>query len=245
MKLLYTLIILFAFSFAEDEYPYFSDANKQLQFEEQKIICGFVESNFYSQINIETSSLIVTPGTLPSTVQSSTPMLYSGKKSEFEIKRNNKEISELEFLSILELNEKIDEIERVYKQKLNKYNREYAVVKNRNKEFETELSLTSAINEDFGTQVIIWNVAALFMGIVYSLVDIMEGDPISTVSRGLVLYPLGIVIIDISLGQFFKKEIPKKYPKYPELKPQLSQEQIFTLAESYNRNLYKQIQSQP
>lgn len=46
MKKLLTLIaIIIAFSFAEDEYPYFSDVNKQLDFEKKKISFGLLSDD--------------------------------------------------------------------------------------------------------------------------------------------------------------------------------------------------------
>ena len=44
-KLLLIALLIVGWVFAEDEYPYFSDANKQLEFEKKKISIGLLSGN--------------------------------------------------------------------------------------------------------------------------------------------------------------------------------------------------------
>ena len=115
--------------FAEDEYPYFGDMKKQLEFEEEKIIINEVDEkemyisgggskfNWLSILNPVMDSYWQEPIYINTDTETSYRYIYT-----FEIIQNGRKISELEFLKVVGLNERFDKIVAEYNSEVDKYN---------------------------------------------------------------------------------------------------------------------------
>ena len=119
MKLLYTFIIfiifLFSFTFPQDEYPHFSDENKQIEFSKLKLTVSKVNKQLatiqgggaeFSSLELY-DSLINTLSSIPTLIinEIETDYLF---EYEYEIKQNNIVLDDIRFLRIVGLFEKAD-----------------------------------------------------------------------------------------------------------------------------------------
>ena len=116
MKLLYTFIIfLFSFTFPQDEYPHFSDENKQIEFSKLKLTVSKVNKQIatiqgggaeFSSLELY-DSLINTLSSIPTLIinEIETDFLF---EYEYEIKQNNIVLDDIRFLRIVGLFEKAD-----------------------------------------------------------------------------------------------------------------------------------------
>ena len=98
-RLLYTLIILFAFIFAEDVYPNFSDAKKQLEFQNERITIKKID---------ETNRII--SGVLETDTTVAVEYI-----SIYEIIKGNQQITGFEFIQLIDLQEEVDRIKQEYR----------------------------------------------------------------------------------------------------------------------------------
>jgi len=270
MKLLYTLIILFAFSFAEDVYPHFSDPSQQFEFEEKKIYINEVDekemiisggSQFNYMSLIDSHQPIIVPAPLKTNYN------YTYR---VEIKQNNKLLSEFDFLSVIGLNKKAEELLNI--QEINHNPIKYvnsnlinlklsSISPSPNVEFDDDAKKISYNNSkkervtiipdnykvfkrNYNRYKISGNVFVASMGMTL-LAGMVYGSQGWSFDFGIGTC-FGIMGLSLrSLTHYWWKkydvgiEIPFTY------KQQLSKDQLLGLAESYNKKLYIQIQSQP
>ena len=119
MKHLYTLIIfnifLFSFAFPQDEYPHFSDENKQIEFSKLKLTVSKVNKQIatiqgggaeFSSLELY-ESLVNTLRSIPllNINEIETDFLF---EYEYEIKQNNIVLDDIRFLRVVGLFEKAD-----------------------------------------------------------------------------------------------------------------------------------------
>ena len=215
------VILLGAYSFAlgQDVYPYFSDSKKQFEFEKKRIYIKEVSENEQiisggSEFNIMRLFDDSVPLTIPAPVRTTYNYKY-----EFHILQNGKNLTEIEFLRLIGLNEEADKI-------LN----------------------------DFSNKIVIWENTPLVEHTVY------EGDATNLVF-GYICIGMGIIafiknandqsrpggVIFVLVGLFLKyigeEKIAFVKPPKPELEQTLTNEQIQSLSESYNKRVYEEIKN--
>lgn len=132
MKLLYSLIIpnifLFSFTFPQDEYPHFSDENKQMEFSKLKLTVSTVNKQIttiqgggaeFSSLELY-DSLINSLNSIPTLNINDieTDFLF---EYEYEIHQNNRILDDISFLRIVGLFEKADSILINYQNSLIQY----------------------------------------------------------------------------------------------------------------------------
>ena len=221
-----TLLLFIGLAWGQDEYPYFSDMQKQLSFEQKKIVIndtkesrqmisgGGSEFNWLSLMSSYQPTYIVAP--------IKTEFEYVTK---FSISRNGKNISEIDFLRFVGLEKQADSLIFDFKAQIDAFNN------NNNLVFDRENYLNRKIMcIGVGT----------VMG-VFSLLLLNEQD-----LEEAAIMPAGLSLISFTFGYLTKKEkyMVKAQMPTPELKSYLTNEQVKSISEAYNRKLYNQIKNQ-
>ena len=250
----YLLSILCLFSFILAEYPYFDDINKQLEFEKNKI---YIEDKSGERMLVsggESYTALANP--LGYLLLDEDPDYISKNRSiqteyeylsEFNIIRNAKKISEIEFFKIIGLNDEANKI-------IEDYNKELKIYENK---IESHYTITIPESEGFFLKLAgIW-LATLGGG---SLLfndygsDGIDSEASFTKQKdaekalifgALVLIGRWLIIknTDLLKEESRTRIIPNELQS-PVIKQTLSNQQLKSLAETYNKQLYYKIKSQ-
>tara|TARA_R100000655_G_C2918440_1_gene181847 strand:+ start:50 stop:661 length:612 start_codon:yes stop_codon:yes gene_type:complete len=134
MKKYLFIILLVGVCFGQDAYPYFSDMAKQLEFEKKRIIIsegestqqiitgGGSEFNPWSLLTISPNASPYLRDAIP--VYKNAPIKTTYRyNSYFNIQRDGKNISEIEMLRVLGLNEEADRIISEFEKEIMEYNK--------------------------------------------------------------------------------------------------------------------------
>jgi hypothetical protein len=219
MKLLYTLIILFAFSFADDVYPNFADINKQFRFEEKRIYTREVNEK---EMKISGGSFDFLGEQINIPITTSYSYIY-----KFEILQNNQVLNEIDFLNKVGLDVEANEIVNRYGNKLTEYYKKYPNAPSSEKE-------RRSINLREGLKfLIVYAVGGLAA---YKA----DKDDIPSLK---VIPAFGIIWTIFAIKRGINRD--KGANSRPTLRQTLSSEQITSLAKAYNQKIYKEIQAQP
>ena len=246
---------------AEDEYPYFSDLEKQLKFEEKRIYVKegsgerTILSGGGSTSEMANPLRVLFLDENPQYIAKSNPVNTKIEYwYEFSIKQNNKELTELEFLKIIGLNDKVNEI-------IDNYKKEYEIYeKNKLEPYKDMLkeyhNTPTLYKEEY---IGYWEPGGMKRGWgetqkVLGWTTIFSGALLIPATSGVSVLLTPIGLINIYYGQKKINNTPKKIIEYkeegehpgkqppsPKVKQTLSSEQIISLSESYNRKLYEQI----
>ena len=238
-------IFLYSFALAQDVYPNFSDALKQLKFEENRIY--ILEDSGEERITTGGGSYTEIANPIgyilgvenAQYVAKSLPVdTYYKYWYEFKIKQGTDELNEMEFIKLIGLIEKYDYIKNKRLKMLEEYNAALENHKNSSYVGQGIVGYKKRINS--------WIPFLVGSGLL--LVQNESGRVIEEVRIPAML------IFTFWVFNLFSKEKPiygdvilygLNQPIKPEFKQILSNEQIKSLAESYNRQVYKEIQSQP
>jgi len=129
IRRLIILLLIVGCVFAQDEYPYFSDMTKQMEFEKQRIYINKVdeqeqyisgggsEFNWLALLNPYLDSYAQQPMYLQGDLKTNYRYSYN-----FELVRNNKVITEIDLFYIVGLDKEAQEIIDNYNQKLDRFN---------------------------------------------------------------------------------------------------------------------------
>ena len=179
------------FSFA-DEYPYFSDPEKQLKFEEKRIyieevsesqmvVSGGSEFNFLYLLDSNQ------PVTIPAPVQTNYNYIYS-----FEIVQNGKMLSEIDMLKAVGLDDKANELTIEFEELVKKFKNLYS-------------------------------------------------EPYKVRDDALALLALGV-----GLGSWMLNDLAftETYHTPPPYEQKLTNKQLKSIAESYNKRVYNEIKEE-
>ena len=227
MKLLYPLIILFAFSFAEDEYPYFSDAKKQLEFEKLRL---YIE-------RVDIKSDIVPIGTFSD---------YENQYNyDVKIIENNVLLTEYQFLNLISLSEEAEE--RINLQFADYFNS----VLDMNLRYNSTLlenSIDLEIIEKKGDLSITTSVIFFSLATVNSYLYFLDDDDTDAMLLMLMI-PLNAACYYLGIDNYRNRGYDIKFKPLSKMfftyNQSLKYEQINSLADSYNRKIYNNIQSKP
>ena len=220
-----SLLLFIGLAWGQDKYPYFSDMSKQLEFEQKKILVennvdkrqvisgGGSEFNWLSLMSNYQPTYLVSP------IQTDFEFVTT-----FSIQRNGKDISEIDFLRFVGLNNQADSIVANYQDQISKFNLNENLILDRDN-YVFRKGMLGGCGALFG-----------FITLVFSD-DEMNIESSITNTTGL-----------ISLASFTGFYLTKKESfmiedknNYPRLESFLSNEQVESISEAYNRKLYNDI----
>ena len=197
------LLLIVGCGFA-DEYPSFSDINKQLMFEKQRIYIRSLE------LPKETTAEIIFPDTIIS---------VKYKISNYEIIKDNNQISEREFLNIVGLHDEINELNKNYQLNISNHNKAIEL-------FDKKIK-----RDDRTTGIVFLASTILFRN------NLSRDDFGIDGMIGLLGYCQNYIYLFIRWNSIYYKR-----PQL-ELEDHFSYEQILSLAENYNKTIYKIIKN--
>ena len=232
------IILLGAYSFAlgQDVYPYFSNSKKQFEFEKKRIYIKEVSENKQiisggSEFNIMRLFDDSAPLTIPAPVRTTYNYKY-----EFHILQNGKNLTEVEFLRLIGLKEEAEEILNDFSSKIIIWEKtpSIEVIQRHKDEAFTGCGYIGLI------------VGGLFLlnpTECYEAGSVPSGGYVeagcnSTKGLGLAFGLFGLIWV--SMG---KEKTAFIKPSKPELEQTLSNEQIKSLSESYNKRIYEEIKN--
>jgi len=216
-----TLLLFIGLAWGQDVYPYFSDMGKQLEFEQKKIVVnlskesrqiigggGQTEFNWLSLISKYEPTYLVAPIT--------TEFEYV---TNFLVTRNGKAISEIDFLNVVGLRSQADGIIADFNRQLKNYENNIDI-------YFDERGYNTRRGFCFITGVMLVTVAISFLS--------EDGY------EDAAFIPGGLSIALIIGGFTTKKSkyMKKQKKSYPTIKSFLTNQQVKSIAEAYNRKLY-------
>ena len=219
-----TFLLFIGLAWGQDEYPYFSDMKKQLEFEQKKIVVnideekrqiisgGGSEFNWLSLVSNYQPTYLIAP--------IKTDFEYVTK---FSIKKNGVNISEIDFLRSVGLNEQADSIVANYQEKISHFNEIDNLVLDRDN-YVFRKGMLYGCGSFFG-----------FFALVLSRDANQEPS---------IVYATSIISMSSFAGFFLTKKssfMVKDKNSYPQLESFLSNEQVKSISEAYNRKLYNDI----
>jgi len=255
MKKYLFIVLLVGVGFGQDEYPYFSDPNKQIEFEEKRFY--IIEKSgkeintsggeSYTELANSLGYLLLDES--PQYVVKQTPIkTHYTYFYDFKIKRGTQIHNELEFLILAGYESKAKQIYSIYQKNLEPYYKHL-------EEYEKKLEYFNQNNKIIISKEEIWDESPAgcynqvlggytclsWIFLVWALVD----PDINNYNDYLRVSVILTLMNKFQFEKTVKKNsliLPKK-PIEPTLKQVLSNEQIKSLAEAYNRRLYQDIQS--
>lgn len=243
MKRLLPLFILTGFLFGQSDFSTFSNPKKQLEFERKRIYIneekGSIPLTFGGGSKTELANpLYPITGRDPQYVSKQSPIITSVKYyHNFSMERNGVQISELDLLYLLGLEEERNEIINTHRQQLSDYERKYDEYKKGDKyyiEEEEEISRLSNLLTFGNSEYCLYPI--IFTG----TLALADGSKKGLKMTGNMF--LALLVIDLIRIPNTKRTRHKIYPPTkPELRQTLSNNQIKGLVNNYNRNLYNQI----
>ena len=248
-------IFLYSFALAQDVYPNFSSPKKQFKFEKERIYIDEVEEK--EQIveggGSEFNVWALYNNVLPDYLQQ--PTLRQGNIStryvyryNFEITQNNKELNEVDLLYAVGLKDEADDIIKSHERELKNFNKKYTKKQRKKKSYKpvyvaglVSLSgLSIAMLNNLLNKEWVYNYESQRS----EYVDGATLEPIFWASFSLFATSFVSTIYKWNyINSYNSKAILT--PSAPVLQQTMSSKQLTAVAESYNRQVYKQIQSQP
>ncbi len=217
-------ILLIALSFSEDFYPFFTNPEKQLEFEENKIYVNETDSKEMilsggSQFNFAYLIDSSQPLIVPSDIATNYKYIYT-----FEIKHNGEILNELQLLKLVGLNDKANELETDFKKELENY----------------YINRTYTAKKDLTTQA--FAIPLLLVGVMMNIGTLDQIYDSSNNNLGALWHIFGVGATVV--GSFAAKNINyKEYPPIPTYQQKYTNEQLQALSESYNLKIYNEIKN--
>ena len=214
------VILLGAYSFAlgQDVYPYYSDTNKQFEFENRRIYIEEINeknqvisggSTFNLMALIDESQ----PMTIPAPVRTTYYYRY-----EFHILQNGRNLIEVEFLRLIGLKDEANKILNDFSEKIKIWEKTPPKID------VDQLAKGYCIG------------SCLILSPIPMIIDTGPYRTLRLLTGGLVA-GLGIIVLYQNKGWSLHK------PPIPVLEQTLTNEQIKSLAESYNKRIYEEIKN--
>ena len=252
--ILISLFVFMSFSLAQDSYPFFSDPLKQLEFEEKRIYVTeesgertiLSGGGSYTELANPLGYLLLDedPDYIAKTLPIKTDFEYW---YDFKIVRNNINITELEFMSIIGLSDKAAVIRENFEKEMSDY---YITQEGEN---VTKISRKGILGNDTPKTIFYLGV---YIGALFVAGDTNDcgyfgngpcydyGGPLAIMLLAIPAYIINAVItIDEEYTEFEYSYPHLKDTPQPVLKQTLSSHQIKSLAESYNMQVYNSIKS--
>ena len=219
-------IFLYSFALAQDVYPNFSSPKKQFKFEKERIYIDEVEEK--EQIveggGSEFNVWALYNNVLPDYLQQ--PTLRQGNIStryvyryNFEITQNNEQLNEVDLLYAVGLKDEADDIIKAHEIQLKNFNKKHSKKK-----------------RSFKPVYI-----GAFLSIVGGIVGI--ANPIEPTQLDPSDFALLWLALPYTIYKYVRISNIPLPSSAPVLQQTMSSKQLTAIAESYNRQVYKQIQS--
>ena len=226
MRRIITILLFFNLGIAQDVYPYFMEPNKQFQFEQDRIYVKEVEEKLQyisgGEDEFNPWWLLFSNAPMYKATALTTSFYY---EYTFEIIKNGKLLNEVEFLHAIGVEEKAKQIIDANADKIAKYQQELV-------DFNAQpYYIKESVNPLFAMMVIGGFVVGARI-----LDDSSKNKKIGTI--GLLSGTSGAFL---AYRYPLKQKIPKPRPEEPVIKQYLTNDQIKSLAESYNRGIYAKI----
>ena len=238
----YLFIVLFVgFGFAQDSYPYFSDPNKQTKFEDNRVYIieksgkelHYSGGESYTELANTWGYILLDES--PEYVVKQTPLkTHYEYYYEFKIKKGTKTLNELEFLLEAGYNVKAKEIYNIYEEKMVPYKEQYAIYE---KEINNYLENNKKIEKHYVRYGKSDCFAQYFLGSCAMIYAVPYIETAVFAGIGM-LITYFIPTKEKKVYDTISKPTP---PSEPTLGQVLTNEQIKSLAESYNRRIYEEI----
>ena len=258
------LILIYGVIYCEDQYPYFTNVEKQLEFEERKIEINEVnekemyisgggsEFNWLSILNPYLDSYAQQPLYLNSDQKTSYRYIYT-----FEITQNGRIIPELEFLKIVGLQDRFDKIVNEYNSEVDVYNKKVE---------ENKPYLTDKYNKwkqvklggapwtgkilKYSNYTLIGYVGIMGLASMATLASPPNDNPDlkSHYTKASIESPIYLFLFYkfhkwIKNNDRFKYRVKNKIGNPPQLKQTFTAKQLTSIGESYNRTLFDEIRN--
>jgi len=228
----YTSILfltLYSFALCQDVYPYFSDAKKQLEFEKNRIyITEVKETEMVISNDHQFNYAYIFNKNQPAIITGiKTDYVYRYK---FEIKIGNSVVSDIDLLSFMGLEEEASKIIKDYNDQLENYIPKYKI-----KKTDTILSFILKLT---GGTLIAYN---LLMAAVQTSDDAVS-EREKVMSRASAAYGIGAGFTVYYSGIWFMNKTSEIQNPFV-YSQAYSDNQLKSLAESYNKKLYKEIKN--
>ncbi len=233
----------------QDVFPYFSELSKQLEYEKKRI---YIEED-------KGQKQIVSGGGSKKEIANPFGVILLDEKADyisvskpvttkyedyhiFKIFQGKRQLNEFEFMEIIGFNDEVKEAKKQYRQELKRYNS--FVATSHYKDVTKKLSDVQPISGIIYISKI-GGITGVFMEVWAAI------TPIGSLEGRFLKYGLGLFAISIGVSYLTNFEIGTERVfdytttnpyKKPEMKQVLTTEQIKSLAESYNRKIYKEIQ---
>jgi len=226
-----TLLLLVGLVWGQDVYPYFSDMGKQLEFEQNRITIidvketrqfisgGGSEFNWLSLISKYEPAYVVAP--------IKTDFYYVTK---FSITKNGKVLSEIDFLNTIGLNEQADSLVLDYQKQFKNSKNQKSYI------FNQTGYVSSKLAGPLWT--IGWGYCVFIFGDPKNDGNLPDSD-----SRNWLLLSIAGTATGIWMWTTPKSRYTREVPAVPNIQSYLSNQQVKSLSEAYNRKLYNDISS--
>ena len=228
MKYRYLLIFTFILTmvFSQDVYPFFSNPNQQLEFEQKRIYINEVEEERQYITGggdvFNWWSLLLDTEPIYKTAPITTSFYYD---YTFEIIRNGIILNEIDFLQFIGLSDLADNIIKDYQNKFTQY-------QNNMDKWESDKYYYKLKKPN----------GYLFVGGLFSVtMGMLIATELESETTGYAIAGSGAIGMLASL--IIPEKVRYEYPKpiEPVLKQHLTNDQIKSIAESHNRKVYKEI----
>ena len=262
MKKYLFIVLLVGFCFGQDSYPFFSDPNKQIEFEEKRFYIieksgkemHYSGGESYTELANTLGYILLDES--PKYVVKQTPIkTHYTYFYDFKIKRGTKILTELEFLFEAGYEAKAKEVFSIYENVLAPYRSQLADYRKKLDYFNKNNRITTSKETNWDDEtaggcyntVIGCYAMMTWPLIAWAILDDDFRDVIYFEDEGMWLPVIAIINVMSMFPIKGEKKvnslpIPQK-PVEPTLKQALANEQIKSLAEAYNRRLYKEIQN--
>jgi hypothetical protein len=233
-------VLLFGFGFGQDVYPYFSDPGKQVTFEENKVYIieksgkelHYSGGESYTELANTFGYILLDES--PKYVVKQTPLKTHYKYFyEFKIKKGMRLLNELEFLLEARYDSKAKDIYNNYEKIMEPYRIE-------NAEYEKKLNYYKKNNKTSQKYKIVFGDNCLVYGFAAMAILGVTADFYEAMLTGAIGFAISYFIPSKQYYTVNTMDKPMP-PSEPQLKQALSNEQIKSLAESYNRRTFNEI----
>jgi len=238
MKLFLMIISLFGFLSAQDEYPFFSDPLKQMEFEEKRIYINEVDEKEMeisggSKLNLFFLLDQSQPAFVPGNVETSYNYIY-----KFEIIQNGKNLSELDLLYEIGLEEKA---QKLFQTQVDSYKKQYVT----ERVPKSEINFIDSTYHD--GKIVNFTTFKKYYLISISM---MLGGGISSsynLNKNIINFQMAFGFFGICFTFLFDRYPSRKvtYCIPFAYKQSLTNSQLQSLAESYNRRIFDEIKNRP
>jgi hypothetical protein len=239
-KKIIAILLLFCYSvlIGQNSYPNFSDPNKQLEFVKKRIYIIEDKGSYPVTSGGGSTTKLANPlyfftGHEPQYVEKQNPIHTTNYQyNKFRLEQNNKVISEIDLLSLLGLEDERNRISDDFREKLSQYEKEIELIS------QNPINIRYEDKVFFDSHMVFKSFITIFGGV--STILSLQGGASKAVNTFTIL-SWAIFIPGAFIPIKTKIETKNKYPQKPKMTQTMSNNQIKSLVNTYNLNIYKEI----